>query len=98
VDGRVGLVPTPNLHGAIVLKAAAWAADSRDRDRHAQDVALLVRLIDDPTELVAGFAGSDRKRLLRLRQVLDSPAAQEWLLLGDEGAEIGHANWVHLTA
>ncbi|MFN8020013.1 MAG: hypothetical protein U0Q03_00670 [Acidimicrobiales bacterium] len=32
------------------------------------------------------------------RQVLDSPAAQEWLLLGDEGAEIGHANWVHLTA
>jgi hypothetical protein len=98
VDGRVGLVPTPNLHGAIVLKAAAWAADSRDRDRHAQDVALLVRLIDDPAELVAGFAGSDRKRLLRLRQVLDSPAAQEWLLLGDEGAEIGHANWVHLTA
>lgn len=95
--GRTGHVPVPSLHGAIVLKAAAWAADSRDRGRHAQDVALLVRLIDDPAELVAGFAGSDRKRLLRLRSVLDSPAAQEWLLLGAAGAEIGHANWTELT-
>ena len=96
-DGRTGHVPVPNLHGAIVLKAAAWAADSRDRGRHAQDVALLVCLVDDPAELVGGFAGSDRKRLLRLRSALDSPAAQEWLLLGTEGAEIGHANWTELT-
>lgn len=97
-NGRTGLVPVPNLHGAIVLKAAAWAADSRDRGRHAQDVALLVRLIDDPADVVDRFAGSDRKRLMRLRSVLDSPAAQEWLLLGTEGAEIGRANWADLIA
>ena len=96
-NGRKALVPVPNLHGAIVLKAATWAADSRDSGRHAQDVAMLVRLIDDPAELVAGLAGSDRKRLLRLRNVLDSPAAQQWPLLGAAGAEVGHASLIELT-
>ncbi len=96
-DGRVAVVPVPSLLGAIVLKAAAWAADARDRQRHAQDVALLVSLIDDPDVLVSSFAGSDRKRLFKLREVLDSRTAQEWLLLGPNGGEVGHANWVDLT-
>jgi predicted nucleotidyltransferase len=96
-NGRAGLVPVPNLLGAIVLKAAAWAADTRERERHAQDVALLVSLIDDPAELVEEFRGSDRKRIFKLRSELDAPAAQAWLLLGPEAAELGRANWAELT-
>lgn len=97
-DGRQAQVPVPNLLGAIVLKAAAWAADTRDRQRHAQDVALLTSLIDDPAALVLSFAGSDRKRLFKLREILDERTAQEWLLLGPERSELGHANWTELTS
>jgi len=63
----------------------------------ASDWRTLVRLIDDPAELVVGFAGSDRKRLLRLRNVLDSPVDQQWPLLGADGAEAGHASLIELT-
>ena len=36
-DGDEVDVPVPDLLGAVVLKAAAWQADSRDRERHAED-------------------------------------------------------------
>lgn len=97
LDGTApAVVPVPDLLGAIVLKAAAWAADSRDRERHAQDVALLVSIVDDTAPLIARFSGSDRKRLLRLGSVLNHRTAQEWLVLGPAAAEAGHANWMEL--
>jgi hypothetical protein len=63
---RSALVPVPDLLGALVLKAAAWATDSRDRERHSGDAAFLVSLISDPLAERDRFAGSDRKRLLQL--------------------------------
>jgi hypothetical protein len=89
---RAGLVPVPDLLGALVLKAAAWASDSRDRERHSGDAAFLVSLVADPLAERNRFAGSDRKRLLRLNQVLDDPDAAEWRRLG-EAADDGHATW-----
>jgi len=94
--GGSAVIPVPNLLGAIVLKAAAWAADSRERARHAQDAALLVSLIDDPSVLVGQLRGRDRGRLQRLDSELMHASAQPWLLLGDIGAEIGHGNWREL--
>ncbi len=38
---RSAVVPMPDRLGAVVLKAAAWAADSRDRERHSGDAAFL---------------------------------------------------------
>lgn len=45
-------VPVPRVLGSLILKAAAYQVDSRDRDRHAADAAFLVWLISDPLELV----------------------------------------------
>jgi hypothetical protein len=42
VGSRTGYVRRPTLLGAIVLKAAAFVADSRDTQRHAQDIGLLM--------------------------------------------------------
>jgi hypothetical protein len=44
-------VPAPSPLGALMLKAAAYRADSRDRDRHAYDAAFLVSLITDSLEV-----------------------------------------------
>lgn len=94
--GESAVVPVPGLLGAIVLKAAAWAVDARERERHAQDAALLVSLIDDASVLRAQLRGKDRGRLQRLDSELMHASAQPWLLLGDAGAEVGHGNWQEL--
>jgi hypothetical protein len=72
-DDRSALVPVPGLLGALVLKAAAWLEDSRDRERHSQDAALLASLISDPIAERRRFRGSDRKRLLKLHTALADP-------------------------
>jgi hypothetical protein len=94
---RTALVPVPDLLGAVVLKAAAWASDSRDRERHSGDAAFLVSLIADPLRERNRFAGSDRKRLLRLDKVLENPDAAEWRRLGD-AADDAYATWRLLLA
>ena len=54
----------PTLHGALIAKAAA-AVDARTRDqpRHIQDVAFLLTLIEDPTELAKAFTAGDSDTL-----------------------------------
>ncbi|MGY2078198.1 hypothetical protein [Blastococcus sp. SYSU DS0828] len=89
---RTAPVPVPDLLGALVLKAAAWATDARDAERHSGDAAFLAGLIADPLAERNRFAGSDRKRLQRLDQVLGNPDATEWRRLGD-AADDGYATW-----
>lgn len=91
-DGRSATVPVPDLLGALVLKAAAWAADTRDRERHSGDAAFLTSLISDPIAERARFKGSDRKRLRLLDEALGDPDAAEWRRLGTQAAD-GHAAW-----
>ena len=50
------IVPVPDLQGALVLKARAYVADSRDRGRHQFDLAQLCAAVDDPMTL-AGSTG-----------------------------------------
>jgi hypothetical protein len=89
---RSAVVPVPDLLGALVLKAAAWATDPRDRERHSGDAAFLAGLMTDPLAERARFVGSDRKRLLRLDEVLGDRAAPEWRALGPAGVD-AHAVW-----
>lgn len=96
-DGRSAIVPVPDLLGALVLKAAAWAVDTRDRERHSGDAAFLTSLISDPIAVRARFKGSDRKRLRLLDEPLGDPDAAEWRRLGAEAAD-GHAAWRLLLA
>lgn len=58
VPGENTTVSVPSPFGAVILKAAAYQSDTRDRERHLQDAALLLAVIEDPLAERAGFAGS----------------------------------------
>lgn len=64
-------IPIPDLQGAIVLKARAWAADTRDRDRHLFDLAQLSAAIDDPLAFVESLDGKERRALRKVRVSTD---------------------------
>jgi hypothetical protein len=51
VGERSGYVRRPSLLGALVIKAAAYVADSRDKDRHAEDLGLLGQILLDTGQL-----------------------------------------------
>jgi hypothetical protein len=66
VAGQTTTISVPDAFGALILKAAAYQADTRDRDRHLYDAAVLLCCIEDPYVEKERFAGSDRKRLMLL--------------------------------
>ena len=85
IDGdAVVHLSIPDRLGALVLKAAAYGADSRDRERHLRDGALLAALITDHRTELTRLQGSDQKRLRRLRDALTDPLQDAWLLLPEE--------------
>lgn len=88
-DGRTIELTVPDLLGALVLKGAAHSADSRDRERHLRDGALLASLITDHQHETARLQGSDRKRLRHLRDALGDPLDDAWLLLPDDARQRG---------
>lgn len=65
-------VPVPTLHGALVLKAAAHVADTRDADRHLLDAITLLACIIDTDAILSELRGSDRKRLSHLIRAIDA--------------------------
>lgn len=81
--GRTTIVSVPSAFGAVILKAAAYLTDSRDKRRHLQDAALLLAVIEDPYVEREQFAGSDKARLQVLREALPD-SAREWRLLPEE--------------
>lgn len=84
------IISVPRPFGALILKAAAYKADTRDRDRHLQDAAVLLACIEDPDAERDGFAGTDRSRLLTLeRELVDQNPA--WLLMPEPDARRGQA-------
>jgi hypothetical protein len=78
VTGQLTTISVPDAFGALILKAAAYQTDTRDRDRHIYDAAVLLCCIEDPYIEKERFAGSDRKRLALLADSLsaDHPAWQ----------------------
>jgi hypothetical protein len=90
ISGEVITVSVPRPFGALILKAAAYQADTRDRDRHLQDAAVLLACVDDPIAERDQLHGSDRSRLLTLeRELVDTHSA--WLLMPDADARRGQA-------
>lgn len=71
-------ISVPRPFAAVILKAAAFMNDSRDRDRHLYDAAALLACIEDPFAEAEHLAGSDRRRIHTLLERLpDSHPA--WL-------------------
>ena len=63
-------ISMPRPFAAVILKAAAYPADSRDRDRHLFDAAALLACIEDPFAETEQLAGSDRRRIRTLVNAL----------------------------
>lgn len=78
--GRTTTISVPSPFGALILKAAAYQADSRDKERHLLDAALLLSVIEDPYAVRQEFAGSDRPRLMALARAL-SDSGRIWSAL-----------------
>jgi len=74
--GTLTTLSIPGPLGALILKAAAYTSDTRDRDRHLFDAAALLACIADPLVDRDSFAGSDRRRVATLTRALptDHPA------------------------
>ena len=81
--GRITTVSVPAPFGALVLKAAAYQTDSRDRERHLWDAAALLCCLDNPYADREGFVGSDRARIERLRRALPDDHAAWRALAAD---------------
>lgn len=64
--GAATTISVPRPFGALILKAAAYTIDSRNRERHLFDAAALLACIEDPFAERAAFAGSDRRRIAAL--------------------------------
>ncbi len=64
--GTAATISVPRPLGALILKAAAYKTDSRDRERHLFDAAALLACVDDPFIERAEFTGSDRSRIATL--------------------------------
>lgn len=73
----------PRPLGALILKAAAYTTDSRDRERHLFDAAALLACIDDPFAERVAFSGSDCRRIATLVAHLD-PGHRAWRALSDQ--------------
>ncbi|MGH3468492.1 MAG: hypothetical protein ACRDQF_12275 [Thermocrispum sp.] len=90
-------VPVPSPLGALMLKAAAYRVDHRDRDRHAYDAAVPLLADHRPARGSRLVQGSDRKRLRALDEVLADRGHDAWRALGDQ-TEDGFARWRQLTS
>ena len=69
-SGFPSTISVPGPFGALILKAAAYQSDSRDRERHLYDASALLACIEDPYAERESFAGSDRSRLRILDRAL----------------------------
>jgi len=105
MNARLQIVPSeqteisvPSPFGALVLKAAAYQTDSRDKERHLSDAALLLAVITDPFTERDNMTGSDRRRINALVDALPIGAPQwrtlvePWRTNGQTALQILAAN------
>jgi len=97
-SGKRLTVTVPDLLGALVLKAAATGADSRDTARHERDAAFLAALIVDHATQRARLHGSDGKRLRVLATRLADPYHPAWVTLPNDLAQRGQDTLRILTS
>jgi hypothetical protein len=77
-------INVPDRLGALVLKGAAYLVDSRDKDRHLRDAAVLAATITDHRTELRRLKGSDGRRIRHLQQALADPRHIAWLSLPAE--------------
>lgn len=84
---REGVIPRPDLLGAILLKSRAVDVDDVPEDQRS-DLALLLSLVTDPDALREQQRG-DEAGWLRRRREMDDPEAAAWRGLYPEEVQRG---------
>jgi hypothetical protein len=88
-DG-VAVLSVPDTLGALVLKGAAYMADTRDAGRHVDDAAVLACSVSNPVAERERMVGSDLRRVQALWRILHDRDHPSWIATGDR-ARLGHA-------
>lgn len=84
------VVGVPDELGALVAKGAAWITDSRDRNRHLDDCAVLLACVNDASALDYGSMNkNDRRRIRAVLAQLADPARASWANLDPIDRERG---------
>ena len=87
VDGRTGLVPRPDLAGALVIKARAAVIDRRrGPDRHQRDLAFLCSLVASPLEVRRDLGQRNCERVAGVTALHD-PTHAAWRALPGDGLD-----------
>jgi len=88
-------VGVPDELGALVAKGAAWLVDRRDRDRHLDDVAVLLACVGDASDLdYASASSNDRRRIRAVLDVLADRSQPSWTNLEEPDRRRGLLNLV----
>lgn len=95
--GASTFIDIPDELGALVLKGAAYIADSRLRGRHLEDAAVLACCLADNTNIASRLGGSDRKRLRAVAAVLSDSRHPAWAALDEHLRHRGQAALHHLS-
>ncbi len=82
----------PDVLGALVLKGAAYKADTRDPSRHLDDAAVLACAVDNPMDERKRMQGSDHGRVLVLAKQLESIDHRSWSGIPVEHRSRGHCS------
>ena len=90
-------IPIPDIRGAVVLKARAAAADTRDRQRHHLDLAQLSTIIDNPLRLRDELDTKERRYLRNVR-LAEDPTKAPWFRLDSLVRQRALDAWFTLTA
>jgi hypothetical protein len=80
----------PDELGALILKSAAWKSDTRNKERHLEDAALLASLIPYVATELNRLHGSDKKRLRAIYTALQDSNHPAWLQLPPDQRIQGH--------
>lgn len=88
VAGRTGLMPRPDLLGAILVKLAATDLPG-DPARHYQDLAFLLAILPEPRRARSELTSKERAKLRACE--LQRRDHRTWRLLQDSDVNRGHA-------
>jgi len=92
-SGTTAGLGVPDELGALVAKGAAWVADTRNRDRHLDDVAVLLACIADASDLdYASSSANDRKRVRVATGILSNESHPSWVNLDAVDRRRGQLN------
>lgn len=96
IDGRSGLIPRPNLLGAIVVKAASVDVDDVPESQR-EDLVQLLSLVADVNAMKVDLTKGDRKVLGRRKEMLER-THNAWLQFSPGDADLAFAAFNLLAA